>query len=120
MEPRSWSLAYRLSGEVWFVNLDPTKGHEQSGRRPVLILSVDKLNHGPGGLVVVLPITSKDRRIPTHLRLDPPTGGVRATSYIKCEEVRCLSKERLGRLVGNVDSKVMADVQYAVCAILGF
>jgi mRNA interferase MazF len=46
-------------GEIWLVGLDPTKGRDQSGMRPALIISVDIFNHGPAELVVVIPITSK-------------------------------------------------------------
>ncbi|OYV95604.1 MAG: growth inhibitor PemK, partial [Planctomycetia bacterium 21-64-5] len=48
-----------VRGEVWTVNLDPVRGHEQAGTRPALIVSVNRFNHGPAGLVVVLPITSR-------------------------------------------------------------
>ena len=46
-------------GQVWFLNLDPTEGREQSGSRPALVISVNAFNQGPAGLVVVLPVTSK-------------------------------------------------------------
>lgn len=63
-------------GEVWSVNLDPSKGREQAGRRPALILSVDQFNHGPAELVVVIPITSKAKGIPFHVSVNPPEGGL--------------------------------------------
>jgi mRNA interferase MazF len=105
-------------GEVWLVNLNPTKGHEQAGRRPALVLSVDAFNHGAAGLVVVAPITTKDKRIRSHIRIEPPEGGLTKTSFIKAEEVRCISTERLLKLKGTVDSKVLAEVAYALCIIL--
>ena len=46
-------------GDVWIVDLDPTKGHEQAGKRPCLVISVDIFNQGPADLVMVLPITTK-------------------------------------------------------------
>ena len=52
-------------GDVWLIHLDPTKGREQKGTRPGLIVSVDEMNHGPADLVVVLPITSKEKGIPS-------------------------------------------------------
>jgi mRNA interferase MazF len=48
-------------GEVWDLNLDPTKGREQAGNRPALILSVNLFNHGAAELVVVVPITRTER-----------------------------------------------------------
>jgi len=46
-------------GEVWFADLNPTLGHEQSGRRPILIVSADAYNTSRVGLVIALPLTSK-------------------------------------------------------------
>lgn len=68
------------------MDLDPTKGREQAGSRPALVISVDPFNHGPAELVVVLPITSRHQGIPFHVRLTPPEGGVTRESFIKCEE----------------------------------
>lgn len=45
-------------GEVWQLNFNPTKGHEQSGIRPALVVSEDTFNSGPADLVIVLPISS--------------------------------------------------------------
>ncbi len=45
-----------LRGEIWLADLNPTRGHEQSGRRPVIVLSEDLFNNGPADLVIVLPI----------------------------------------------------------------
>jgi mRNA interferase MazF len=44
-------------GEIWLADLNPTRGHEQAGARPVLIISTDPFNYGPAGLVFVLPLT---------------------------------------------------------------
>ena len=101
------------------MDLNPTRGHEQSGRRPCLVLSVDKFNHGPADLVVVVPITTRDKRIVSHVRIEPPAGGLKETSYIKCEEVRCVAKQRFHKLAGTIDSKAMSEVEYRVAAILG-
>src|SRR3954470_784767 len=59
-------------GEVWMADLDPTVGHEQGRRRPVLIVSHDRLNRGPAGLVVAVPITGTARGIATHVPVTPP------------------------------------------------
>jgi mRNA interferase MazF len=53
-------------GEVWMVDFDPTKGHEQGGRRPALVVSVDVFNSGPAELVIVLPITKSNHRRLVH------------------------------------------------------
>ena len=63
------------------MNFDPTRGREQAGTRPALILSVDKFNHGPAELIIVLPITSKDKRQPIHVPIAPPEGGLAMRSF---------------------------------------
>jgi mRNA interferase MazF len=105
-------------GEVWLVNLNPTKGHEQAGKRPALVLSVDAFNHGPADLVIVVPLTTTDRGIRSHIRIEPPEGGCTKTSFIKAEEIRCISTQRLLKLKGTVGSQVMAEVAYALRILL--
>ena len=97
-------------GQVWEVDLNPTRGHERAGRRPALIVSVDAFNHGPAGLVVVLPITTTARGIPLHVPAGPPEGGVRRPSFIKCEDVRSISIERLVAPWGLVSPHTMNSV----------
>ena len=98
-------------GEIWFVNLDPTKGREQAGSRPALVVSVDAFNNGPADLVVLLPITSKAKGIPFHVRSEPPEGGLSITSFVKCEDIRSVSKERLVRRFGNVSPRTLAAIE---------
>jgi mRNA interferase MazF len=64
-------------GDIWFLDLNPTRGHEQAGVRPAVVVSADLFDQGPAGLVVVLPMTTTWRRIPLHVSVEPPEGGVR-------------------------------------------
>lgn len=105
-------------GEVWFVNLNPVKGHEQAGVRPALVMSVDEFNNSAAGLVILLPITSKDRGIPLHITVNPPEGGLKNKSFVKCENIRCVSKERLIKCIGYVSSAVMEEVEDRIRIIL--
>lgn len=100
-----------LRGEVWLADLDPTRGHEQAGRRPVLVLSDDIFNKGPAGLVIVLPLTSTLRSIPSHVRLSPPEGGLKNESAALCEAVRSISKDRLLRRWGAVSPPSMRRIE---------
>ncbi len=106
-------------GEIWTVNLDPTLGHEQTGTRPALVLSVDRFNHGPAGLVVVLPLTSKAKGIPFHVQVSPPEAGLKKPSFVKCEDVRSLSKERFSRRRGRASTQTMAAIEDRVRILLG-
>jgi mRNA interferase MazF len=99
-----------LRGEVWLADLDPTRGHEQAGKRPVLVVSEDLFNRGPAGLVIVLPITSTVRPIPTHVPIDPPEGGLKVKSAILCDAVRSISKDRFVVCWGSVQGTTLAAV----------
>jgi mRNA interferase MazF len=86
-------------------NHQPTRGHEQARAHPVLVISTDTFNHGPADLVFVLPVIHMDRRIPIHVPIEPPEGGVATRSYIVCEALRSMAKERLGsRALGRVSA----------------
>ncbi|MBI2903036.1 MAG: type II toxin-antitoxin system PemK/MazF family toxin [Candidatus Methylomirabilis oxyfera] len=98
-------------GEVWLVDLSPTKGHERSGRRPGVVVSVDLFNHGPAGLVVMLPISTVAKGVPLHVQVNPPEGGLKQRSFVKCEDVRSVAKERLLRRVGAVSPHTMDGVE---------
>lgn len=88
-------------GEIWLADLGTGRGHEQSGRRPALVVSDDAFNHGLAGLVMVVPLTSKvkkSRNIPTHIPVDPPEGGLKTPSVILCDQLRTISKDRLSKV----------------------
>lgn len=98
-------------GQIWLADLNPTRGHEQAGMRPVLIISNDTFNHGPAGLVFILPLTRTDRRIPAHIPIDPPEGGVKERSYVLCDAIRSIAKDRLmGSAWGKVSPETMERV----------
>jgi mRNA interferase MazF len=82
-------------GEIWTANLDPTRGHEQAGQRPILIVSTNRFNHGPADLVLIAPLTRTARHIPFRVQVDPPEGGLSDRSYILCDSIRSVAKERL-------------------------
>jgi len=98
-------------GEVWLADLNPTRGHDQAGRRPVLVVSEDLFNRGPAGLVIVLPMTSTVRNVPSHVAVAPPEGGVKNRTSILCDGVRSVSVERLFVRWGAVGGPTMAAVE---------
>lgn len=92
-------------GEIWLFDPDPIKGNEIGKKvRPALIVSCNLFNDGPSGLVIVIPIASKDNKIPSHIRIDPPDGGVKQISYAMCEQVGSISKERLIKKLGSIEN----------------
>lgn len=106
-------------GEVWMLDFDPTRGHEQAGRRPALVVSENRLNYGPSGLVIAIPITSKAKGIPFHVAVLPPEGGLTLPSFIKCEDIRSVDKERLLRRLGTVSSTTLNAVEDRLRILLG-
>jgi mRNA interferase MazF len=82
-------------------------------------LSVDQFNHGPAELVVVIPITSKAKGIPFHVSVNPPEGGLTQLSFIKCEDMRSISKERLIQRFGAVTDQTMGEVEDRERILLG-
>ena len=106
-------------GEVWLADLNPTRGREQAGQRPILVFSVHEFNRGPAELVVVLPITSTIRPIPLHVIVQPPEGGLKVQSRVLTDAIRSISKDRLVERWGAVAPKTMAAVEDRVRTLLG-
>ncbi|MGH2560477.1 MAG: type II toxin-antitoxin system PemK/MazF family toxin [Thermomicrobiales bacterium] len=106
-------------GEVWQVDLDPTRGHEQAGVRPAVIVSVDRFNHGPAGLVVVVPITRTERRNPFRVEVLAPEAGLTDRSFVKCEDVRSISLERLRRKRGDLALTTMDVIEDRLRILFG-
>lgn len=98
--------------EVWVADLNPVRGHQQAGRRPVLVVSTDRFNHGPASLVIVVPFTTRDRAVPLRVRVDPPEGGMHVRSFAICEMVRSISRDRLSASgpLGAVSAQTMRQV----------
>jgi mRNA interferase MazF len=106
-------------GEIWMTDLNPVVGHEQGGIRPALVVSVDEFNHGPAALVSLLPITSTRRDLASRVRLPAGEGGLTMESYIKCEEIRTVSRDRLIRRTGTPDAKYLLQAMTQVRYFLG-
>ena len=106
-------------GEVWDVDLNPVLGHEQGGRRPALIVSADPFNQGPSGLVIVVPISTKDKRVRSQVAIEAGEGGLKDPSFAKCEAVRSVSIERLKRRRGAVAAETMENVGYCLRVLMG-
>lgn len=97
-------------GEIWFADLDPVKGSEQSGSRPVVIISGNTLNDTLP-IVIVVPITSKVKSYPTCvlLRADK-TSGLKKDSEAVTFQIRVLAKTRLTMRIGRVAREELRDI----------
>jgi mRNA interferase MazF len=87
---------------VWYVDLDPIRGHEQAGQRPAVVISVDRFSGSVAELAIVVPLTTTDFANPLHVPIAPPEGDVRVPSWAMPEMVRSISRERLVQRWGTV------------------
>lgn len=94
-------------GELYFADLDPTVGHEQAGRRPFLVLSIQALNRTSWEIVIGLPVTTTDWSNPVHVRIEPAESGLPRVSYAMPEMVRSISTRRLKRRVGQAPGRAV-------------
>jgi mRNA interferase MazF len=90
--------------DVWLARLDPVAGHEQAGARPVVVISRDAFNAAGWRLCLCVPLSTRDRSSPLHVRIEPPEGGVRATSFALVDQVRALDRSRLVTRWGAVEA----------------
>lgn len=93
--------------EVWLVDFGDPVGSEQSGTRPAVVVSADALNESRAGVVVVVPITTAYRGLPSHVEIDRGSSGLDEVSYAKCEDVKSVSEQRLLGRLGVVDDEAM-------------
>ncbi|MBI5640569.1 MAG: type II toxin-antitoxin system PemK/MazF family toxin [Nitrospirae bacterium] len=102
-------MARILRGEVRWADLNPVRGHEQAGLRPVLIVSHDVFNER-SGTVIAVAITSQPQRAGFPLTLELRTGNLPKQSWIKISQIRTLSTERIGKLLGRVSEEDLNQV----------
>lgn len=105
-------------GEVWNVDLRPARGREQDGSRPAMIISEDRFSHGPAEMVIVIPITSKNKQIPSHVFVPKGEAGLTLDSYIKVEDIRAISKDRLRDYMGDLTYPRIDQVQHLLRVLL--
>jgi mRNA interferase MazF len=102
-------MARILRGEIRWVDLNPTKGREQSGQRPVLILSQDVFNQN-SGTVIAIALTSQPQRAGFPLTLELIETKLEKPSWVKISQIRTLSVERIGNRLGMISPTEMDQV----------
>lgn len=106
-------------GDVWLIDLDPVRGHEQGEKRPGVVVSAGRFNRSAAELVAILPLTSRERGIPLHIEVQPPEGGTRQRSFVMCEQIRTISTDRLIKKWGSLSSMTMERVDDTLKIVLG-
>ena len=102
-------MAQILRGDIRWAELNPVRGHEQAGTRPVLILSHDVFNER-SGTVIAMAMTSQEPRAGFPLTLECKAPGLGKRSWIKISQVRTLSVERIGKKLARASEEEVARV----------
>jgi len=97
-------MARILRGEIRWADLNPVRGSEQAGLRPVLVLSHDIFNER-SGTVIGVALTSQEPRAGFPLTLESKAGGLPKRSWIKISQIRTLSIERMGRRIARASEE---------------
>lgn len=97
-------------GQIVWVNLSPVVGSEQSGHRPAVIISGNDYLASVPNVLVVLPITTRDRGLPNHVRLGGDLG-LHAESFAMTEQPRTIDRRRITRNVGRVDAATLQEIR---------
>jgi len=111
-------MARILRGDIMWADLNPAKGREQAGLRPVLVLSEDIFNEH-SGTVIAVAITSQPQRAGFPLTYELVGSGLPKPSWVKISQIRTLSVERLGKKIGKVRPEELDIIIEGLQEILG-
>ena len=106
--------------EIWYANLNPTKGSEQSGFRPIVIISGNMLNTYLK-IVLACPLSSKIKNYKGNVVLSPnKENGLKASSEIMIFHIRSISKERLVKKIGEITEEELTELKEGLDDILRY
>ncbi|GBD95282.1 mRNA interferase MazF [bacterium BMS3Abin06] len=111
-------MARILRGDIRWADLNPVRGHEQAGLRPVLVLSHDIFNER-SGTVIAMALTSQLQRAGFPLTLELKTGKLPERSWVKISQIRTLSVERIGKKIGISSPEEIVQIIEGLNEIIG-
>ena len=111
-------MARILRGEIRWADLNPVRGREQAGLRPVLILSQDVFNDR-SGTVIAVALTSQLQRAGFPLTLELHAKGLQKKSWVKISQIRTLAVERIGKVITRASPEELAQVVEGLNEIIG-
>lgn len=104
-----------MQGDIVILSLDPSKGSEQKGQRPAVVVSVDDFNHVQK-MIFICPITQTDRNYPTHVRVVSESS---IQGFVMCEQMRSVDyKVRILKRVGRLNTSQLSKVLSIINALL--
>jgi mRNA interferase MazF len=105
-------------GEVWDVDFGVPKGHQQGAHRPAVVVSSDWFNKTRAELHIVVPFSSTIRSVGTHLKVEPPEGGLDAVSDAMSEHIRSVSADRFTHKRGDLQPRTMEELMKRLKVLL--
>ena len=111
-------MARILRGDIRWADLEPARGREQSGRRPVLILSHDVFNER-SGTVIAVALTSQPQRAGFPLTLEIDSRALPKQSWVKISQVRTFAVQRIGKKLGRATPEELSKIIDGLNEILG-
>jgi mRNA interferase MazF len=111
-------MARILRGDILWADLNPARGHEQAGLRPVVVISHDVFNER-SGTVIAMALTSQPQRAGFPLTLELTDIDLPKQSWVKISQIRTLSVERLGERIGRISPEVLAQLVDGLNEIVG-
>jgi mRNA interferase MazF len=111
-------MARILRGEIRWADLNPVRGNEQEGKRPVLIISHDVFNER-SGTVIAVALTSQRQRAGFPLTLELQSKDLPKKSWAKMSQIRTLAIERIGARLGRTEPEELAKIVEGVIEIVG-
>jgi mRNA interferase MazF len=109
-------------GEIYWADLAPRSGSEQTGRRPVVVVSHDGFNQTPGWMsIIVVPVSTsslQSKRGPTVVRLPAGAGGLSKASVAVCHQVTTLDRAKLAKRIGGLPRELLMDVENGLRAAM--
>ncbi len=100
-------------GEIWLVNWNPSRGSEQAGRRPALVIQ-NNIGNQKAPTTIVAAISTVVKLYPMNVMVEPPEGGLEGPSIVKTSQILTIAKERLERRLGRLSPKKMESVNRAI------
>jgi mRNA interferase MazF len=111
-------MARILRGDVFWADLDPVRGHERGGQRPVVVVSEDVFN-ARSGTVIAMAITSQPQHAGFPLTLELTSVRLPKRSWVKISQIRTLSVQRIGKRIGRASPEELARFIDGLNEILG-
>lgn len=109
-----------MRGEIWLADLNPTRGSEQAGTRPVLVFQNNVISKYTT-TVLAIPLTTNMRRasLPSCVQVPKGEGGLTSDSVLLCHQLRVVDKTRLLRKTGTISKQIISDVESCVMFTMG-